>query len=237
MMWPRKARAGVVQEARVLHRGGADDDVADAVVEVALDRVEVADAAAQLHRDLVADRADDRRGSRARSSACRRTRRSGRPGAGAARPARASAAPSRPGPRRRRWPVHVALLQAHAVAVLEVDRGNDQHGSGDGWMEAWRRDARAMAQGCPVRRSWRSSCRPARCALFGVELGGENIIPRHRAGKARAVVGRRRRVSAGVVGHGVVAVHEIEAAAVGDARPTADAAAPGAPRSSPCAAP
>ena len=55
MMWPPKARAGVVQEARVLDRGGADDDEAQAVVEVALDGVEVADAAAELHRDLVAD--------------------------------------------------------------------------------------------------------------------------------------------------------------------------------------
>ena len=52
-------RAGIVQEAGVLHRGGADDDVADAVVEIALDRVEVANAAAQLDRDLLADHADD----------------------------------------------------------------------------------------------------------------------------------------------------------------------------------
>ena len=59
MMWPPKARAGVVQEARVLDRRGADDDVAQAVVEVALDRVEVADAAAELHRDLVADLGQD----------------------------------------------------------------------------------------------------------------------------------------------------------------------------------
>ena len=33
-----------MQEAGVLDRGGADDDVADAVVEIVLDRVEVADA-------------------------------------------------------------------------------------------------------------------------------------------------------------------------------------------------
>ena len=55
MMWPRERAAGVVQEARVLDRRGADDDVAQAVVEVALDGVEVADAAAELDRDLVAD--------------------------------------------------------------------------------------------------------------------------------------------------------------------------------------
>ena len=51
--------AGVFQEARVLDRGGADDHVAQAVVEIALDGVEVADAAAELHRDLVADLAQD----------------------------------------------------------------------------------------------------------------------------------------------------------------------------------
>ena len=55
MMWPPKALQASLQEARVLDRGGADDDVAEAVVEVALDGVEVADAAAELHRDLVAD--------------------------------------------------------------------------------------------------------------------------------------------------------------------------------------
>ena len=51
--------AGVVQETGVLDRRGADDDVAQAVVEVALDGVEVADAAAQLHRNLVADFLED----------------------------------------------------------------------------------------------------------------------------------------------------------------------------------
>jgi hypothetical protein len=52
--------AGVLQEARVLDGGGADDHVAQAAVDVLLDGVEVADAAAQLHRDLVADRLEDR---------------------------------------------------------------------------------------------------------------------------------------------------------------------------------
>src|SRR6218665_3990161 len=50
----------ILQEAGVLDRGGADDDVAEAVVEIALDRVELADAAAELHRDLAADLAQDR---------------------------------------------------------------------------------------------------------------------------------------------------------------------------------
>src|SRR5574340_428776 len=57
-----------------------------------------------------------------------------------------------------------------------------------------------------------------RGALLGVELGGENVIPRDRAGKAIAVVGvaggvaRLRRV-------GPVAVDEIEPAVVGNVAP------------------
>jgi hypothetical protein len=52
-------RAGVAEEARVLHRRRADDDGADAVVEVALDGVEVADAAAELHRNTAVDLRED----------------------------------------------------------------------------------------------------------------------------------------------------------------------------------
>ena len=59
MMCPGNAIAGVVQEAGVLHRRRADDDVADAVVEIALDGVEIADAAAQLDRHVLAHRRDD----------------------------------------------------------------------------------------------------------------------------------------------------------------------------------
>jgi hypothetical protein len=46
--------AGVVQEAGVLDRRGADDDVGQAGVQVTLDGVQVTDAAAELHGDLVA---------------------------------------------------------------------------------------------------------------------------------------------------------------------------------------
>jgi hypothetical protein len=44
--------AGVLQETRVLDRGGADDDETQPVIEVTLDRVEVADAATELDRPL-----------------------------------------------------------------------------------------------------------------------------------------------------------------------------------------
>src|SRR6185312_10376188 len=51
--------AGVLQEAGVLDRGRADDDVAQAGIQVALDRVEVANPAAELHIDLAADLTQD----------------------------------------------------------------------------------------------------------------------------------------------------------------------------------
>ena len=51
--------ARVVQESGILHRGGADHDVGDAVVEITLDGVEIANSAAELHRDLLADHAHD----------------------------------------------------------------------------------------------------------------------------------------------------------------------------------
>ena len=47
--------AGIVQETGVLHRCRADDHVGQAVVKTAFDGVEVADTAAKLHGNLVAD--------------------------------------------------------------------------------------------------------------------------------------------------------------------------------------
>src|SRR5690606_14956548 len=51
--------AGVVQEARILDGRRADDHVRDAAVEITLDGVQVADAAADLDRNLAADRVDN----------------------------------------------------------------------------------------------------------------------------------------------------------------------------------
>src|SRR5690606_3602892 len=56
----RKGNAGVVEETGRLYRRSADDDVGNAVIEAAADRVEIADAAAQLDRDLLADLFEDR---------------------------------------------------------------------------------------------------------------------------------------------------------------------------------
>src|SRR5436190_6115108 len=55
-------------------------------------------------------------------------------------------------------------------------------------------------------------------AFFGVELDGKNVIPRHRAGKGRTV-NTLRGGERPVARLRVVAVHEIEAAPVGDALP------------------
>ena len=123
-------RAGVVQESRVLDGGGADDDVADAVVEIALDRVEVADAAAELHRDLLADHAHDLADRQlvARLAGDRAVE------VDEVQALRALLEPVL-GHRRgvlgeHGGRVHVALLEAHAMAVLDVDCGDDLHGSG-----------------------------------------------------------------------------------------------------------
>ena len=53
-------------------------------------------------------------------------------------------------------------------------------------------------------------------ALLGVELDGEDVIPRHRTGKGDAIH-RRAGDDVGPRRLDVIAVHEIEAAAVGDA--------------------
>ena len=122
-----KRIAGVVQEPGILHGGGADDHVADAVVEIALDRVEVADAAAELDRNLVADDADDL----ADRELVLRLAGDGAVQIDDVQPLRAQLQPV---PRHRggilredRRGLHVALPQAHAMSVLDIDRGNDLH--------------------------------------------------------------------------------------------------------------
>jgi hypothetical protein len=48
-----------VQEAGVLDRSGADDHVAQTAVQTGFDGVEIANAAAQLDRDFIADFSQD----------------------------------------------------------------------------------------------------------------------------------------------------------------------------------
>ena len=131
-MWPGNAEHASCRKPGILDRGRADDDVADAVVEVALDRVEVADAAAELHRDFLADHAHDL------ADGALVARLAG-DGAVEVHEVQALRALLEPVLRHRRRVLgehgdrlHVALLQAHAMAVLDVDRGNDLHGGSYG---------------------------------------------------------------------------------------------------------
>ena len=50
---PWKSAAGIVQETWVLHRCRADDDVTQAVVQITLDGIEIADTATKLHRNFI----------------------------------------------------------------------------------------------------------------------------------------------------------------------------------------
>ena len=77
--------------------------------------------------------------------------------------------------------LHVALFQAHAVTVLEVDRRNQQHGRGRRWREEAARDgASGSGSGVPVQEVAVQG-QAVVGALLGVELGGENVIARQRA--------------------------------------------------------
>ena len=116
---------GVLHQRRVAHRRGADDDAVDALLQPALDDLHVADAAAELHaksdrfenalhgRDvhrLAGERAveiDHVKVLEAR----------GFEGIGLRRRVAVEDGGAR----------HVALLQAHAQAVLQIDGGKQDH--------------------------------------------------------------------------------------------------------------
>ena len=168
---PGKRRARIVQEPGVLDGGGADDHVRDAVVEIALDRVEVADAAAQLHRNLLADHADDLAD---RELVLRHAR---------DRPVQVDQMEPlgtllEPVLRHRRGilgkdgrRMHLALPQAHAMSVLDVDRGDDLHWRDtargeDGAGEDSARGVRGYASPFQTTKLARS-CNPARWLFSG----------------------------------------------------------------------
>src|SRR5690606_31860310 len=48
-----KSAAGILQKARILHRRRTDNDVLDAEIQVPFNGVQIAHAAADLHRDVV----------------------------------------------------------------------------------------------------------------------------------------------------------------------------------------
>jgi hypothetical protein len=128
---PGERVARFVQETGILHGRGADDDEGDAVVEVALDGLQVADASAQLHGDVRVDRGDDVLDGRFVPRLA---------GDGAVQVDDVQALGALAGPLRRglagflrehRGRFHAPLLEAHAVAVFQVDRGDDQHGGSE----------------------------------------------------------------------------------------------------------
>ena len=121
--------AGILQEARVLDRRRADDHVAQAGVEVALDRVQVADAAAELHVDLAADLLED---------AADRDLVLGMAGECAIEVDQMQAPRALGDPTARHLRrvfakggglVHVALLEANTMTVFQINRRNEQHGA------------------------------------------------------------------------------------------------------------
>src|SRR6185503_27586 len=81
--------------------------------------------------------------------------------------------------------LHVALLQAHAMTILDVDRGNDLHGSG--WpgncgvrpraRPKYGGRLRASVPGDEVGEQAQSRA----VAFFRMELHGEDISPRNGA--------------------------------------------------------
>ena len=123
-----KRAASVFQKAGVFDGCGANDDVADAAVDVFFNGVQVADTATELHRDVVAHRFQD-----------------AADGAEVLRLAseRAVQVDQVQTPRPFVHPlqghfggvfaengglVHIALDQANAVAVFEVNGGDEEHG-------------------------------------------------------------------------------------------------------------
>src|SRR5690606_26334803 len=118
---------GVTQKARVFHRGRADNDIGNAVIEVRLYGVEVANSPADSDGDVAVDRGNngfDGRGA------------FGLAGHGATQIYQVQAACALVEPllghggrvfRRNGCVVQVALAQANTVPVLEVDGGDQEH--------------------------------------------------------------------------------------------------------------
>ena len=116
----------LLDQRRIAHRRGADDDARDAFAEPGVDRRAVADAAAELHRDFHrGEDALDRRGVHRLA------------GKGAVEIDEVEIFKAllleRARLRRRiavehRRARHVALLQAHGFAVFQIDGGKQNHG-------------------------------------------------------------------------------------------------------------
>ena len=123
-----KSAAGIAQKARIFDSRCTNDDVTQATVDVLLDGVEVANTAAQLNGNVVAhffeDGLDGRKVLRFASKGTiqidqmQTTCAFFEPGSG-----HGSGVLTESG-----GLVHVALFEANAVAVFEINRGYQNHG-------------------------------------------------------------------------------------------------------------
>src|SRR5437588_76549 len=216
---PGKCIARVVQKTRILHRGSADDHERDAVVEIALDGVEIAYPTAQLYRDLLADNAHDLAdrhlifgfagkrtveidkvqpfGAEIEPMAGHRGRILGKYGRG----------------------LHLPLLQADAVTVLDIDCGNDLHVGGcatasDATVGNARIESDAAVPGDEIGEQLETGA----VALLGMELHGKDISACNRASKRRRVFDRRGGQPR-IIRHRVIAVRKVESCVILDATP------------------
>src|SRR5690606_10664 len=161
---------GVLQEAGILHCGGADHDVAHTAVDVALDRVEIANAAAQLDRQVFADFIDDLPddGFVLRLAGNRAVE------VDDMQPSRAQFEPVTGHANRvfgkNGGVIHVALLEADTAAVFEIDCRNNNHRASAvrvGGKESWNsRKRRVRSQGFQDTK-FDSNCSPAAWLFSG----------------------------------------------------------------------
>ena len=121
-----KVARGFLDQRRVAHRSGAEDHAVDALVEPGNDGVEVADAAAELHRNM------DRGKDRLDSGGIHRTPFEGAVEIDHMQPLEALLLEAS---RLRRGVliehgrlVHLALAQPDALSVFQVDGGKQDHG-------------------------------------------------------------------------------------------------------------
>ena len=123
---PGKVARGLLDERRIAHRGGADDDACDALLEPAFDGRHIADAAAELHRNAhrFEDAIDSRGVHRFAGKRAVEIDNVQILKALLLEGARLHSRIAMEDGRAR----HVALLKAHGEAFLEIDRGKENHG-------------------------------------------------------------------------------------------------------------
>ena len=183
-----ESAAGIVQETGILDRGGTDDHVTDAVVEAALDGIEIADTAAELHGNVIANGLHDfldrplvfwlTGKSAVEIDHVQAARSLGEP--------MASLVAWRTGEDSHL--VHEALFETDALSLFQVNRGNDQHI--ESINERSRNDEKTgPGSGLPGDKIGQHG-EPGQGAFFRVALNGEDIIPRDRAGKGDPMIGR-----------------------------------------------